>query len=62
MGGPSSAYGERRGAYRSLLEKPEGKKPLVRPVIRWKDMIKTDLQEIEWAIYTANYRNRCDLF
>jgi hypothetical protein len=62
MGGLCSAYGERRGAYRGLVEKPEVKRPLGRPVLRLKDIIKTDLQEIEWVIYMANYRNRCDLF
>jgi hypothetical protein len=32
--------GERRGAYRVLVRKPEGKRPLVRPRPRWKDIIK----------------------
>ena len=39
--------GERRGVYRVLLGKPEGKRPLGRPRTRWKDNIKMDLQEIE---------------
>ena len=29
-GGKGSAYGERRGIYRILVEKPEGKRPLGR--------------------------------
>jgi hypothetical protein len=37
---------ERRGAYRILVGKPEGKKPLGRPRRRWKDNIKMDLQEM----------------
>jgi hypothetical protein len=37
--------GERRGAYRVLVEKPEGKRPLGRPRLRWEDNIKTDLRE-----------------
>ena len=35
--------GERRGVYRVLVEKPEGKKPLGRTRRRWKDNIKLDL-------------------
>jgi hypothetical protein len=31
---------------RVLVEKPEGKRPLGRPRRRWKDNIKTDLQEM----------------
>jgi hypothetical protein len=38
--------GERRGAYRVLEGKPEGKKPLGRPKLRWEDNIKMDLQEV----------------
>jgi hypothetical protein len=30
----------RRGAYRILVEKPEGKKPLGRPRRRWEDNIR----------------------
>jgi hypothetical protein len=43
MGGTYSMYEERRGAYRVLLVKPEGKKPLGRPKCRWKENITTDL-------------------
>ena len=32
--------GDRRGAYRVLEGKPEGKRPLGRPRYRWKDNIK----------------------
>jgi hypothetical protein len=32
---------ERRGAYRALVWKPEGKKPLGRPRCKWYDNIKT---------------------
>ena len=38
---------ERRVAYRVLVEKPEGKKPLGRPSHRWEDNIKMDLHEVE---------------
>jgi hypothetical protein len=32
--------GERRGVYRPLLGKPEGKRPLGRPLRRWEDIEK----------------------
>jgi len=38
--------GERRGAYRVLMGKPEGKRPLGRPRRRWEDNIKMDRQEV----------------
>ena len=38
--------GERRDAYRVLVGKPKGKRPLGRPRRRWEDNIKTDLQEV----------------
>jgi hypothetical protein len=37
---------EGRGVYRVLVEKPEGKNPLVRSSHRWQDIIKIDLQEV----------------
>jgi hypothetical protein len=38
--------GAMRVAYRILVEKPEGKRPLGKPKIRWEDNIKMmDLQE-----------------
>jgi len=39
--------GERRGVYRDLVGKPEGKRPIGRPRRRWEDNIKMDLQEVE---------------
>jgi hypothetical protein len=36
--------GERRGVYRVLVGKPEGKRPLERPRRRWEDNVKTDLK------------------
>jgi hypothetical protein len=38
--------GERRGVYRVLMEKPEGKRPLGRPRRRREGNIKMDLQEV----------------
>jgi len=45
MGGSCSAYEGKRGVYRVLVGKPEGKRPLGRPRHRWKD-IKMDLQVV----------------
>jgi hypothetical protein len=41
--------GERRGAYRALVGKPEGRRPLGRPRRRWEDNIKMDLREVAWG-------------
>ena len=38
--------GKRRGVYRVLVGKPEGKRPLGRPRRRCEDNIKVDLQEV----------------
>jgi len=38
--------GERKGVYRVLVGKPEGKITFGRPRRRWEDNIKTDLQEV----------------
>jgi hypothetical protein len=38
--------GERRGVYRVLVVKPEGKRPLGRPRHRWEDNVRIDLQEV----------------
>jgi hypothetical protein len=40
--------GEKRNAYRILVGKPEGKRPLGKPRCRWVDNIKMDLREIGW--------------
>jgi hypothetical protein len=39
---------EENNAYRLLVGKPEGKRPLGRPRHRWVDNIKIDLIEIGW--------------
>jgi hypothetical protein len=41
--------GERRGAYRALVGKPEGRRALERPRRRWEDNIKMDLREVGWG-------------
>jgi hypothetical protein len=47
--------GEKRGVYRILVTKPEGKRPLGRPRRRWEDNIKMDLQGmgcggVDWIV------------
>ena len=44
--GHVARMGERRGLYRVLVGKPEGKRPLGRPRHRWEDNIQIDLQEV----------------
>jgi len=41
--GHVARIGERRGVYRVLVGKPEGKRPLERPRRRWEDNIMMDL-------------------
>jgi hypothetical protein len=54
--------GEKRNAYRILVGKPEGKRPLGRPRRRSMSDIKLDLREIGWSgidwIDMAQDRNR----
>jgi hypothetical protein len=42
--------GEGRGAYRILVGRPEGRRPLGRPRRRWEDNIKMDLQKVGWGV------------
>jgi len=44
--GYATHMGERRGVYRVLVGKREGKGPLGRPRRRWEDNIKMDLQKV----------------
>jgi hypothetical protein len=39
-------YGDGRGAYRALVGKPEGRRPLGRSRHTWDDNIKMDLREV----------------
>ena len=43
-----TSTGDRRGAYRILMGKPEGKRPPGRSRHRWEDNIKMDFQELGW--------------
>jgi len=58
--GHVARMGERRGEYRVLVVKPEGKKPLGKPRRRWKDNIKMDFQEVgcgdmDWIELTQDW-------
>jgi hypothetical protein len=41
--------GERRGAFRVLAGKPDGRRPLGTPRRRWEDNIKVDVRETGWG-------------
>jgi hypothetical protein len=43
-------YGYKRNAYRVLMRKPEGKRPIGRHRRRWENNIKIVLREIEWYV------------
>jgi hypothetical protein len=51
--GHVARMGETRNAYRILVGKPEGKRPLGRPRRRWADNIKMDLGE-DWMVWTGS--------
>jgi hypothetical protein len=42
--------GEKRGAYRILVGRPEGRRPLRRPRRRWEDNIKMNRQDEGWGM------------
>jgi len=52
--GHVARMGARRGVYRVLVGKPEGKRPLGRPRLRWEDNIKMDLQEVGCGVWTGS--------
>jgi len=54
MGGACSAYGGRRGIYRVLMDKPEGKRPLRRHRHRWEDNSKMNLQKWDVGVWTGS--------
>jgi hypothetical protein len=65
MGGACSniaRMGEKRTAYRLLVRKPGGRRPLGRPRCMWLDNIRMDLVEVGWGdvdwLGLAQYRDR----
>jgi len=49
MGGECSTYGGRRGAYRVLLGKPEGKRPLGRPRLSGRIILRWIFRKLDWG-------------
>ena len=47
--------GERRGTYRVLVGKPEGKRPLGRPRRRWEDNTKMDHKKLVGKAWTGMF-------
>jgi hypothetical protein len=60
--GHVAQMGKKRNAYRLLVGKPEGERPLGRPRRRWEDNIRMDLGEVGWSVVgwicLAKNRNR----
>jgi len=46
--------GEKRGVYRVLMEKPEGKRPFGRPRLRWEDNIKMPFRKRNVGVWTGS--------
>ena len=61
MGRACGLYGRQRGAYKFFVGRPGGNRPLGRPMHRWKDNIKMDLQGGGWEgmdwLYLAEDRD-----
>jgi hypothetical protein len=53
MGKPCSTNGEKRNAYRLLVGKPEGKRPLGRPRSRWVDILGWILERWDGVMWTG---------
>jgi hypothetical protein len=47
--GHVARMGDRRGAYRAFVGKPEGRRQIGRPRRRWEDQSQMDLRQIEWG-------------
>jgi hypothetical protein len=47
--GHVALMGEKRGAYKILVGRPEGRRPLRRPRRRWENNIKMGLQAVGWG-------------
>jgi hypothetical protein len=46
--GHVARMGEERKVYKVLVGKPDGKRPLGRPRVRWEDGIRMDLRQTAW--------------
>jgi hypothetical protein len=46
--------GKKRGLYRGVVGKPEGKRLLGRPRPKWEDSIKMDLGKGECGVWTGS--------
>jgi hypothetical protein len=57
-----STNGEKKNAYRILVGKLEGKRPLGRPRRRWEDNVKLYLRETLWAVFIWLERRTSDGF
>jgi hypothetical protein len=51
--GHMARMGEKRGVHRVLVGKPEGKRPLGRPIRRWEDNIKMVFRKSEGVVGTG---------
>ena len=61
LAGHETRTGDRKHAYRVLVCRPEGKRPLGRPRRRWEDNIIMGFKEMRWDmnwIDLAQYRDR----
>jgi hypothetical protein len=62
MGRACGTHGEKKNAYRILVGKPDGKRPLGRPRPGWEDNIKIDCRGIGWGgmdwIYLAQGKDQ----
>ena len=56
-----SRTGERRGTYRVLVGKSEGRRPLRRPRRRWEDNIKMDVRGVGWVAWTGSIWLRIEI-
>jgi len=54
IGGHVARKGKRRGVYRVLVGKPEGKRPLGRFRRRWENNTKMGLQEVGCGAWTGS--------
>jgi len=52
--GHVARMGVRRGKYRILVGKPEGKRPVGRPRLRWEDNIKMDFRKWDVGVWTGS--------